>query len=339
MISDLKHSIHRAKRALIDAMLLRGRRTRFDDSIIIETTNVCSLRCSCCPNGHDVERRKPGRMSVGTFDAVLANIDFPVRRCFLHMCGEPFLNPRLDYFCSELLKRKIYPTIFSNGYGIDLELLDRILALRGVKISFSMELQSAADYEAVRTPGRYDLATGHLKEINAHFAAAKKFYGLNIILRNPTGEAVRATSERLFAEYSQLLSITYSSMWPWPGLPETGDLAGHFAPRGSYCSQAKKLPAILWDGTATFCALDYGGAMPVGDLTRQRLSEVVNGSEARRIRRALAFDRRKASALCAGCVLPAFNSFVADVYRAKVLKGDPSLNMIYASVDEYFGNS
>lgn len=339
MSSDLKHAIHRAKRALVDALLLRGRRTRFDDSIIIETTNICSLRCSCCPNGHAVERRKPGRMSAETFDAVLANIDIPVKRCFLHMCGEPFLNPRLDYFCSELLKRRIIPTIFSNGYGIDLALLDRILALRGVKISFSMELQSAADYETIRTPGRYDRAAEHLREINSHFAAAKKFYGLNVILRNPDGKMVREVSERLFGEYSQLLSITYSSMWPWPGLPETGDLAGHFAPRASYCSQAKKLPAILWDGTATFCALDYGGAMPLGNLTRQRLSEVVNCGESRRLRRALALDRRKASSLCAGCVLPGFNSFVADVGRVKFQKGDPSLDKIYASVDEYFGNT
>lgn len=339
MSSEIKYIIQRAKRALVDSLLLRGHRNNFEDSIIIETTNICSLHCSCCPNGHPVTRRKPGVMTVETFDKVLDNIDIPVKRCFLHMCGEPFLNRHLDYFCAQLLKRKILPTIFSNGYGIDLELLDRILRLRGVTVSFSMDLQSADNYEAIRIPGNYERAVKYLNQINCHFAEAKKFYGLNVILRSASKKDVRDISRKLFEEYTQLKNITFSSMWPWPGLTATGDIAGHLSAHSRYCNQAKNLPAILWDGTATFCALDYSGAMPVGNLTCQRLSKLVNNDKSRRIRRALAQDYTKASSLCEKCVLPRFNSFTANINRIKFLKDDSSVNRIYTYVDEYFGET
>ena len=78
----LKHKYQQAKRALIDAVVMRGYRKHFSQSLIIEPTNRCSLKCSCCPNGvAEGQCRQRGVMSRQTFDLVMAHLDVPVKKC------------------------------------------------------------------------------------------------------------------------------------------------------------------------------------------------------------------------------------------------------------------
>lgn len=339
-ISDFKRMFRRSKRWLVDGVILRGRRRRFSDKLIIETTNRCSLRCSCCPNGNGVALRRQGIMDREIFDRVLENIDIPVKACFLHMCGEPFLNRDLEYFCRRLMERKIIPTIFSNGYNIDLSLLDKVLSVKGVKISFSMEIHSKEDYESIRVPGLYSKAVECLQEIDRHFIAAKRFYGMNVILKGAQdSHSVENISRRLFEKFAGLSNITFSSEWPWPGLPQTGDLAGHMSSHNSICNQAKGLPAVLWDGRVSFCNLDYGGEMIVGSVLETRFSRLVNNKESRRYRRRLAMRSLPDGSLCDRCVLPRYNSFTLNITRGKMKAFDKSrLTDCFRPADEYFRN-
>jgi len=343
MIPRRLHQLfHKSKRRIVDDILLRGYRRRFPPRLIIETTNRCTLRCSCCPNGHPIARRKPGIMSKETFDRIMANIDLPVRTCYLHMCGEPMLNPDLDYFCHRLLERKINPVIFSNGYGIDLGLLDRLLTMKGVRISFSMEVNSAATYDSIRIPGNLDKAIGYLDEIDAMFIARKRIYGLNIILRRgSTADMVAEDCRRLFSRFHSLQNISFSGEWPWPGLPETGDIAGHLSPRQTLCSQAKSLPAILWDGTASFCNLDYAGEMIVGNVAAVPLSKIINNRDSRRFRRRLMGMTVPDGAFCNRCIVNRFEGFSLNVTRARFTKAerDGSSSGIFHRIGHYFNSN
>ena len=159
-----KYWFRRWKRCLVDGYLLQGYRSSLPDTLIIETTNRCTLGCSCCPNGvRGVRLRERGVMTRETFDRVLQNLDVSFRLCFLHMCGEPFLNEDLVYFSEQLLARKIIPVIYSNGYRINEELLRRLIAVRGVQISFSMDLISKKHYEQLRTPACFEEAKSSLQ--------------------------------------------------------------------------------------------------------------------------------------------------------------------------------
>lgn len=335
---DCKHLFHRLTRFLIDGFLLGGRRRRFADKLIIETTNICSLRCSCCPNGHDVTRRPTGKMSRETFDRIMANLDVPVKACYLHMCGEPLLNPDLDYFCGRLLDRKIQPVIFSNGYMIDLELLERIIKRPGVKISFSMEITDPGVYEKLRRPASFAKAQTHLEAIDSLMARYRRVFGLNIILAPGSGsDSVSDICTTLFSRYRQLGRITFSSQWPWPRLSRTGDLAGYLSERASLCQQARQLPAVLWDGRVSFCNLDYAGEMIAGDMTRSAMSDIVNNRESRLFRRRLMTGYFPKGTLCAACLLPRYRSFTLDITRGKFQKAARENDLgILSAVDKYF---
>lgn len=316
----LKHKYQQAKRALIDAVVMRGYRKHFSQSLILEPTNRCSLKCSCCPNGvAEGQCRQRGVMSRQTFDLVMAHLDVPVKKCFLHLCGEPFLNPDLDYFADQLLKRGISPVIFSNGYNIDLGLLDRILQLRGFNISFSMDMLSKEHYEEIRVPGHYEHALKSLAAINETFARHKRFYGLNIIVPVMGCDDMHEVMRSLFEQYSNLNTISLSSRWPWPKLPSTGDLEGHLSAKPYICRRFRDLPVVLWNGDVSFCNFDYTGEMKVGNITQQSMKEIVNGSTARRIRRHLLMCQYERESLCRECLWPRYDNFSLALRRRQFL--------------------
>lgn len=334
----LKDRIQRIKRKWIDGMLLRGWRFTPSQSMILETTNLCSLKCTCCPNGvREQALRKRGLMSRETFDIALSHIDLPVRQCFLHMCGEPLLNQHLPYFAEKLLERKITPIIFSNGYRIDSDLLERLLSLKGVSMAFSMDLLSEKHYEGLRTPGKFETAVEELTRINALFTKKNRFYGLNIIVDPAAIDTLDNRFRDLFQTFSHLNKISLSSRWPWPHLPQTGDIAGHLAARGGLCKRVKELPVILWNGDVSFCSFDYSGELIIGNIKDNLYSRLFNGKRARKIRRHLLTGNEYREALCQHCLLPRYESYSSLLTRRQYQRmTDEARDAFIRKIKEYY---
>ncbi len=322
----MKHLFHKIKRSVIDGFLLRGYRFKMPMTLIIETSNHCSLRCSCCPNGQRGLKLRPrGTMSRETFEKILKHIDIPIKHCFLHLCGEPLLNKNIPYFAELLNKQKIVSTVFSNGYNIDYDTLDKLLEVKLLKMAFSMDLISPEHYESIRTPGKYDLAVDSLNKINDIFIRHKKFYGLNIIVKpDITTSQLKSTTEDLFNRYSQLISISYSSEFPWPGLPNTGYIAGHVRSHRKICREVYSTLPILWNGDVAMCNLDYSGETIIGNILSDKYSRIFNNREARRFRRMHFFRQWHKNNLCNNCLISRWNSVSRTIYRGKFKKLSPT---------------
>jgi len=315
------NTIQRIKRRWIDGYLMRGWRFRPSKTIILESTNACSLKCSCCPNGVVPQELRPrGMMSRETFDMFLKHLDIPIKQCFLHMCGEPFMNKNLYYFSEQLLAHGIVPVIFSNGYNIDYDLLDQLLCLKGMNIAFSMDLLGKEHYEQIRIPGKFETCINSLKKINEVFSKRNRFYGLNIIISELVITELDSAFQHLFKEYSNLNKISLSSMWPWPNIPQTGDIAGHISKKRGLCKRIKELPVILWNGDVSFCSFDYSGNLIVGNIYHDYLSKIYNGKRTRHIRRNLLTGNEDKEFLCKNCLLPRYDSFSSILYRNRYSK-------------------
>ncbi len=320
----LRYHFRLWKRRLIDGLLLRGYRFKLPDTVIIETTNRCTLACSCCPNGaKGVKLRQRGVLSRQTFDRILQQLDAPVKRCFLHMCGEPFLNSDLVYFAERLLERKIIPVVYSNGYRIDEELLRRLLAVCGVQISFSMDLLSKEHYEHLRRPARFEEAEASLQRIDALFREAKRHYGLNMIIDPGRVDELEELCRSLYARYSSLNTLSLSIAWPWPALPQTGDLSGHLASRSDVCNQVAGMLSVLWNGDVSFCSFDYSGDTIVGSILDTPYLKLYNAPATRHLRRKLYMTHRADNPLCGNCVLGRFESCSTLFTRAKFMRATP----------------
>jgi MoaA/NifB/PqqE/SkfB family radical SAM enzyme len=306
------------RRIWIDGRIRQGRRKKIPQTIIIEPTNFCNLKCSCCPQGNNVQGgRAQGLMNRETFLKIWDNIDFPIKEVCLYLHGEPFLNKDLDFFVSQTDKRKgVLTTLYSNGYNIDIELLRKVLSYKKNRFSFSMDLINKEKYEQIRLPAMYEKAIESLRQIDKTFTEYNRKYELNIIVDEKTGTDIEVC-DTLFSQFKQLRKITFTTKFPWPEHFHTGDLSEHIAKRRMFCKQITGGVSVYWNGDVTICSYDFSGKLIIGNLTETRLSEIYNSLPARRIRKWHYLNRLGKLPICEACLLPRFVSKTIIVNRPK----------------------
>lgn len=311
-------------RSLNRKYLRPGYEPKLPDQINIETAGVCNLRCSCCPHGASPSSmRSLGIMSVNTFQRVLANLDINLKHAYLHMHGEPFLNPNLSDFVKDLNQRKITVNLYSNCTVVDEAKLDRILGMPHVTMNFSADLLGREYYESMRVGAHYTDTLNKLDSINALFVRHNRFFNLTIV--TDSSFACRANEvygfcQMLFTRYSRLNGILLGSKFPWPRLPWTGDLDGHLGKGHKRCMHAFEGLSILWNGDATMCSFDYTGECVVGSLLENTYTEVFNNAAARRFRMLHWCHRDSELPLCNDCLLDRYVPTSVKLHRSVFLK-------------------
>ena len=341
-IKRFRQHLHNAFQKFRLRYLQPGRLTHFPDTLTIELTSHCSLACSCCPNGIGGARRR-GRdtLSLDGFKSLLGNIDVPVRRVFLHLHGEPFLNKDLPEIVGLLAERGIEEfNIFSNAYNISLDLLEKVLGSvgsRSLNLAFSAELYDRQAYEQIRCPGRFDQVWQSLQKIDEIMVKHGAAYSVNSIVRRENIGILPERVPEMFSRLKNLKSIHFTSAFPWPHLPQTGDLAGHLRRKRSICSQIWQLPAIMADGRVTMCSSDYNAECAVGSLYEDKYSKIINNKAARAFRRNIAMRRPESNALCNGCLIDRHTDFSRVVKRKFVEKAAPeTLQKYFDAFGKYF---
>ncbi|MDR0430647.1 MAG: SPASM domain-containing protein [Tannerellaceae bacterium] len=306
------------RRLFINGLVLRGYHKKIPTTIIIEPTNRCNLTCICCPHGNAAKTGRPsGCMDPSLFDSIIGNIDTPVKEICLYLHGEPFLNKNLDYFVGQISQRAIMTTIYSNGYDIDLELLDKVLAYRKTRFSFSVDIISKTSYESIRQPASYEKMIHCLRQINSVFKSHRRTYELSMITGDKDWEVVRGICDGLFAQYDCLKKISFGSKFPWPEYFYTGELAERLSKKRNLCNQISNSVAVYWNGDVTHCSYDYSGKLIIGNLSVDKLSEIYNSTEARKIRACHYLQRYSKLPICKQCVLPRYKSSTFSVGRRK----------------------
>lgn len=311
------------------------------DTLTIEITNRCSLACACCPNGADKGHcRKHETLSTERFKMLLSNIDIDFKTIFLHMHGEPFLNNNLPDIINLLKERDVEEfCIFSNGYNIDIDLLDRTLEqLEGSKLNlgFSAELYSKEMYEKTRC-GNYDTAWQSMEKIDAVMFKHNFTYSINAIIGEENIDCLRDTVPPIFSKLKQLKDIHLFNAFPWPHLPETGDIAGHLCSKRKICTQIWDAPVIMASGEVSMCSSDYRGECIVGSLWDEKYSTIVNNKKARNFRRNIALRKPERNSICDNCLIDRMKNFSRIVRRSFIEKNSPqSIELYFNSFHKYF---
>lgn len=318
------HKIRRMWRSL-DAKYLRpGYEPSYPHQINIETSSVCNLRCSCCPQGIAHKNMRPrGLMSVETFRRVLDHVDVPMKTAYLHLHGEPFLNPNLPVFVQELVNRQIKVHLYSNVTVVTPEHLDAVLQNKHVKHTFSVDVLGEKYYEDIRVGAKYKETLAKLDTLHEVFVRNNRFFNITVILDKSFAgreEEVVTVCDELYRRYPRLNGISFGSKFPWPRLPWTGELEDRLGKPHHRCKYAFEGLSILWNGDASLCSFDYTGECVVGSLLDHTYTEVFNGAEARRFRMLHWRHRDNELPLCNDCLLDRYVAGEVSIHRAKYLK-------------------
>ena len=322
----MNYKLQKWFRSLDRKYLRPGYEPKYPDQINIETASVCNLRCSCCPHGvSTVPMRLTGVMTIETFHQVLSHIDIPIKRAFLHMHGEPFLNSNITTFVEELSHRHIAVNLFSNAVAVDEANLDAIINMSQVTMSFSTDLLGQEYYERMRVGAHYTDTLNKLDIINALFERRNKYFNITIVTDScfaNRADELYGYCQMLYTRYTRLNGILLGSKFPWPRLPWTGDLTGHLGKVRQRCTHAFEGLSILWNGDATMCSFDYTGECVVGSLLKHTYTEVYNNPAARRFRALHWRHKDNELPLCNDCLLDRYVPSSVKLHRSGFLKKD-----------------
>ena len=264
--------------------------------VYVEITNICNRNCSFC-HGH---QRVPRQMTESEYARVLEQLAGKTQYLYHHLMGEPFLHPQLPHFLQMACKAGFRPMLTTNG-----TLLDRwgddllIHGLHKVNISLhSFEEDCPEEHEGyVRSVADFAEKANQagilisLRLWNNGFDGGKNQTALAVLREALPGQWVENTRgyrirDGLFLEWGDRFA------WPDQKAPDNGDCL--------FCHGLRDHFGILCDGTVVPCCLDSDGALALGNVFWQELSEILASPRAAAI--VDGFSRRKAvEDLCRRC--------------------------------------
>lgn len=277
--------------------------------VYIETTNICNLSCNFCPK----TERELMFMDVESFKKIIDDVKQYTDHVYFHLMGEPFLNKNLEKFLEICEQAKLKVNITTNGTLINnvKEVLLKSKALRQVNIS----LHSFEANDSRMTLEEY------ITNITTFINEANK--GSNIIcsirLWNMDTEEIKACNslnsnilktleEKLNIDFSlgeklrenpgikvrKNLYVNMAEKFEWPNIKLANEDAEVF------CYGLRNQIGILVDGTVVPCCLDSEGNIPLGNIFKTSLDEIISSKRAKDIYDG--FSNRKAvEELCKRC--------------------------------------
>lgn len=264
--------------------------------VYVEITNQCNRDCSFCPG----TTRAPGMMTPEAFTEIARKLKGVTNYLYYHLMGEPLTHPALPDMIRTAGAMGFHSVITTNGTLFP----DRGQALidAGVyKVNISVH-----SFEDGTVENYYSYIDGCME-----FADRASRAGVLVVLRlwnqGSDDGRNRHTLERMHREFPEpwkegtrgiriqdRLYLEYGQRFEWP------DLQARDQGERLFCYGLRDQFGVLCDGTVVPCCLDHNGDIPLGNLFRQEISEILSSSRAKAMIEG--FSCRKAvEELCRKC--------------------------------------
>ena len=275
----------------------------------IEPTNHCNLRCVKCPHAVGLKRPK-GFMEPELYRRLIDEIADYAFTVSLQFGGESLIHKQLPELVAYAAKKGLRTVLHTNATLLTPE-RSRELVRSGLSlISFSIDGEDAASYEAVDTGGKFDRALTGVRE----FIEARRELGsrtpFTVVQRlSPEPDETQARTSALLDLGADYLKV--AGFHGWAGafsrdgkdlIPGRSDPAPRHDPADyAPCHNIWYGISVFWDGRVAPCCMDMEGEYPVGDIREQPLREIWNNERMVRLREALVQGRHEEESLCRDC--------------------------------------
>lgn len=255
---------------------------------IIETNNICNLRCPECAVGTGQITREKGNLGFEKFKIIADKIKPYSKTTYLMIWGEPFLN-------KDLIKIINYASYFSktiistNGLllteGIATQLINSMLGT----IIFSIDGTTQDVYQKYRVGGNLLTVMESLTMLNE--------------MNNKYGNKINIIPQFIVFEHNQhqigefkkichLLNLRPSLKAPYiskNSLLSVSDISKYSRKTSGTCVELQNMMrncpdmrtacTILLDGTVVPCCYDYNGVNRFGNIYDQSVFEIWNSQK------------------------------------------------------------
>ena len=286
------------------------------ESIMIEPTTACNLRCPLCPTGNGQLNRPVSFMDFDLYSLIVSEVSGFVSKFVLYGQGEPFLHKQLVDMVSLAKSNNIKTYIATNGHFLQKDDICEGLIEAGLT-SLSISVDGASDdiYRIYRVGGDF---------LNV-IEGVEKFLAIRRMMKSSTPrvqlqflvfkhneheiEDIRRLASRLGVDRLKLKSVQiYSPDQAYRYLPENHnfrryDRNGLLRIRTNQvftCWHLANQPFITTDGKVLPCCFDKDGYSVMGSLESNNLHNIWNCSVYNGFRRQVSLYRRSIN-ICMNC--------------------------------------
>lgn len=294
-------------------------------TLFIEPTNACNLHCVFCPQHR--QKRSRGMMSLELFRRILADAkDCGVHKINLFFLGESLLHPDIFTMLKEIKAANLISRLNTNATLLTPEKSVRLLESGLDYLTISFDGANQESYEKLRVKASFHATKDNI----AHICGLKKEWGENKENKGTgtekdkdKGMSTEITVEMIQTEDSQNLFPDFAIAMKKLGADYVvqktyRNWAGEFVDEKQQfrlnpyhiCSYPWRSMAILWEGTAVPCCVDFDAFYPLGHASMGIMS-LWNSPQMQSLRRVL-IERHEmndsvftaVNNLCANCDIP-----------------------------------
>jgi len=247
------------------------------NKIYLEISNRCNLRCAFCPG----TKRPPRTISEKEFTSLLPKLRPWTDYLYFHLMGEPLCHPQLERFLALAAEAGFKVILTTNGTLLARQ-QDMLLSAPGLyKVNISLHAFEANDLSVPFSQ--------YLAECFAFGKAAEGKVVVSYRLWNNGGanaaneEILRTMEgyfpppwreEKLGPRIGHRVYLQCGDKFDWPDLsaPDCGSQVS--------CYGLRDQIGVLCDGTVVPCCLDHEGDIPLGNLFREELPDILESPRA-----------------------------------------------------------
>ena len=261
--------------------------------IYLEISNVCNLRCSFCPG----TKRRPKVMTPEEASILLPKLRPWSDFLYFHLMGEPLLHPQLELFLNLAGEHGFKVILTTNGTLLpkQQEMLLRHPALH--KVNISLHAFEANDLDVPFE----DYLSGCFQFGQA--AQGKKLISYRLWNQGGLEEKNQQILDALHAAFpgewvkerkgtriGDRVYLEFGEKFDWP------DMNAEEISQKVFCYGLRDQIGVLADGTVVPCCLDHEGDIPLGNLFRQEMEEILSSPRAKALEKT-----HEQEALCRKC--------------------------------------
>ena len=262
------------------------------NSLDIELTNRCNLKCPGCPRGD--MNRPPGDISFDLFKKII-DASYPyIYFAWLHLFGEPLLNKNVIKMIRYASNNHVACGISTNATFLNHDFSKKLCQSGVDTIIFSIDASTKDTYKKIRKGGNFDQVIQNTEEF------------LNLSER----KNIRHTIIQMIRMESNSHEVDeFIKKWKGPNrrvhIKEEDSWAGHFKTNINR-NQIKRFPChklwerltIDWQGNASICCRDFKMQVKVGNIAKDSFTDIWNGNKMVHLRKALIKNQLGEILLC-----------------------------------------
>ena len=305
------------------------------ESIFIEPTNMCNLKCPLCPTGSGNMKRRKGFLSLKNFKQIIDEIGDYIYYLTLTNYGEPFLNKNILEMISYAKQKKLVVSIVTNAQLINEFYTAGIVKARLDNILISMDGSCQTSYEKYRVGGELYKVIEAIKLIREERerknSKLPSIYIQFIVMKHNENEIqeMKDLAKELKAD-----KLVFKKLCNLSGFPEhLKDMESYipnnldynaykielnsikwntFKQDKNWCDMAWNYPAINWDGSLSPCCFDYESYFNLGNVFESSFKNVWNSKKFISLRRNLLRDKSSIP-ICSKCPVNFYDDIIEEV--------------------------